>query len=185
MKRILFLIIFVFIISPAFADDIDDMGAIGDSLNYSKSFDDGFAGQEKVSDEAFQKALEETKAKQNKGKKKKFKGTEIHQENNSQHFGEIAEKNLLLSVTLPLINGDETEIPTGHYRIVGEKVNNNVYLDFYQSSKLIAKVPAIETKHDFGEAEINFVKLFPYNEKRIKIIYGSMDFNAYTFINIK
>lgn len=56
---------------------------------------------------------------------------------------------------------------------------------FYQSSTLVAHVPAIETQSDFDQKSINFVQLLPYNEQRIKIIYGSMDFNAYTFIRIK
>lgn len=73
----------------------------------------------------------------------------------------------------------------GHYKIVGEKINDKVFLDFYQSSTLVAKVPATETSNDFNEMAINFVKLLPYNEKRVKIIFGSMDFNAYTFIQIK
>jgi len=172
------------------ADSIDEMTGVSDNLDYNKTFDNGFLGQQQVNDEEFQKTLKDVKEKQakhakGKNKKKEFKGKDINQENNSNFLGETAEKNLLISIPLTLINNDENEIPIGHYKIVGEKVNDKVYLDFYQSATLVAKVPATETTNDFSESGINFVKLFPYNEKRVKIIYGSMDFNAYTFIEIK
>ncbi len=83
------------------------------------------------------------------------------------------------------MNGDGVEIPMGHYKIVGQKDGNRVYLDFYQSSTLVARVPAIETQDDFNQTPINFVQLHPYNAQRVKVIYGSIDFNAYTFIRIK
>ena len=98
---------------------------------------------------------------------------------------ETAEKNLLLGIPLVLTDNNGEEIPIGHYKIVGKKIKDKVYLDFYQSYTLVAHVPATETNDDFNEPTINFVKLIPYNEQKIKVIYGSMDFNAYTFIKIK
>ena len=191
MKKIFIIVLFLFIGIPALAleDNANDTGGIEDLLKYTDSVENPFAGQKQITDEEFQKTLEQVKAKQKKRglikKDKPFKGQNFNDENNGQYLNETAEKNLLLGVSVNLINGDGVEIPMGHYKIVGEKINNKVYLDFYQSSFLVAKVQAIETNHDFDEKGINFVKLLPYSQDRVKVIYGSMDFNAYTFIKLK
>jgi hypothetical protein len=189
MKKIFILAVFLFliIILPVFADDDTTSGGVEDLMKYTNTAENPFAGQKQFSDEDFQKALKEVKARQNKKKKqtKPFKGASYNEENNGGYIHETAEKNLLLTVPTCLINGDGHEIPVGYYKIVGEKTNDGIYLDFYESSILIAKVPAIETNSDFDQTAMNFVQLMPYNEQRVKIIYGSMDFNAYTFIKIK
>lgn len=187
MKKIfiyLALILLAASILPVFAED-NSTGGIEDTLKYSNFLETGFEGQKKITDEEFQKTLEQLKAKKNKKKNKQIKGTGFNEENNKDYIDETMSKNVLLRLPLELINGDGTEIPIGHYKIVGEKTREGVYLDFYQSSELIARVPAIETTNDFSENGINFVKLLPYNEERVRIIYGSLDFNAYTFIRIK
>lgn len=190
MKKIFVFLTFVFLMTilPVYADDEFSSGGVDDLLKYTNSVENAFAGQKKITDEQFQKTLEEVKAKKNKKNKRKnkpFKGTGYNEENNGGYISETAEKNLILSVPLYLTNGDGAEIPIGHYKIVGKKENNNIYLDFYQSATLIARVPALETDSDFNQTSMNFVQLMPYNEQRVKIIYGSMDFNAYTFIKIK
>lgn len=191
MKKIFITVIFLSLALalPSLADEseMDTNEGIEGAMKYGDAFDNPFAGQKQITDEEFQKTLDSVKAKQKKKKKKDkpFKGQSYNEENNGNYLGETAEKNILLGVPLNLTNGDGSEIPTGHYKVVGEKDNDKVYLNFYQSYTLIAKVPAIETNSDFNETEMNFVKLLPYDEKRIKIIYGSMDFNAYTFIKIK
>lgn len=187
MKKILAVLIFLFFIIglPVFADDSGGYGGIEDSMKYTNSVEDAFNGQKPITDEEFQKTIDKIKAKQNKGKNKRIKGSSYDEENNSGYLDETAEKNILLSVPLGLINGDGAEIPVGHYKIVGTKVGKDVYLDFYQSSIKVARVPAIETQNDFKQSAINFVQLLPYNSQRVEVIYGSMDFNAYTFIRIK
>ncbi len=189
MRKIFFILIFlsIILVLPASAEDESEYtGGIEDAMKYSDSFDNAFAGQKKVTDEDFEKALEQVKSKQKKKKKDKlFKGKSLNEEDGGKYIDKIAGKNLLLRVPVCLINGDGAEIPIGHYKILGKKKSNQIYLDFFQSSKLIASVPAIETNNDFNKTEINFVQLIPYNEERIKIIYGSIDFNAYSFINIK
>lgn len=195
MKKILTCLISLIFLSsmllPAFADSTDDdLGTVSDDLmKYTNTMENAFNGQKKITDEDFDKTykqVQERQQKKKKGKKAKpFKGKNYNEETSGQYIDETAQKNLLLCVPAELINGDGTEIPVGHYKIVGEKDKDNVYLDFYQSSTLVAKVPAIETTNDFDKIEINFVQLMPYNEERIKVIYGSMDFNAYTFIKLK
>lgn len=188
MKKIFIGIIFLFSIFalPAFCDDNSASDGVESLINSTSKVEDAFVGQKKITDEEFQKVLKEVKAKQKKGRKNKpFKGKNFNEENNGGYIKETADKNLLLSIPLELTNGDGTDIPIGHYKIIGAKDKNQVYLDFYQSSTLVARVPAIETNSDFNQSDINFVQLIPYNEKRVRLIYGSMDFNAYTFINIK
>lgn len=193
MKKIFLILACIFLLNtlPTLADEPSDVsggyGGIEDTMQYTNTVENGFIGQKQITDEEFQKTLDAVKAKQNKKKKKNkpFKGKNFNEENNGGYLGETAAKNLLLGVPLCLTNGDGTEIPMGHYKIVGEKSKGDVFLDFYQSSTLVARVPAIETNNDFDETAMNFVKLLPYNEQRVKVIYGSMDFNAYTFIKIK
>lgn len=182
MKKILILlaILSLFFAIPAFADE---MGSGGIEDMYSSQFDKGFGGQKPVTDEEFQKVLEQVKAKQHKTKK--IKGQYYNDESSGNHITETSDKNILLSLPVALINNDGNEIPMGHYKIVGEKIKDKIYLDFYQSATLVAKIPATETKDDFGELGINFVKVLPYNEKRVKLIFGSMDFNAYTYIQLE
>jgi len=188
MKKIFIVLVFLFFVLalPILAEDATGSGGIEDTMQYTNSVDNAFLGQKKITDEEFQKALSEVRGKQKRGKKAKpFAGKDVNEENDGGYLDETAQKNLLLGVPVCLINGDGTEIPVGHYKIVGEKIKDKVYLDFYQSYTLVAKVPAIETNSDFDETALNFVKIRPYNERGIKLIYGSMDFNAYTFIKMK
>lgn len=184
MKKILTLLIISFVIFalPVLADD-GGTGGIEDM--YSSGIDKGFGNQKQITDEEFQKVYEQVKAKQNKHKTKKIKGQYYNDESSSGQINETSDKNILLSLPVALLNYDGAEIPVGHYKIVGEKAKDKIYLNFYQSAMLVAKVPATETQNDFGEMGINFVKVLPYNEKRVKIIFGSMDFNAYTFIQLE
>lgn len=187
MKKIFVTLIFLFLIIslPVFAEDDSGGSGIEDTMRYTNSVENAFAGQKPITDEEFQKTLDKLKAKKKGKKNKPFKGKSFNDENNGMYIDETAEKNLLLSVPLCLTNGDGAEIPMGHYKIVGKKDGDKVYLDFYQSSNLIAHVPAIETQSDFGQKAINFVQLLPYNAQRVEVVYGSIDFNAYTFIRIK
>lgn len=186
-KFLLVLSIFCLIYTlPVLADDgSDSYGGIGDSMKDTNGVENAFNGQKPITDEEFQKTIDKLKAKQNKGKNKIFKGKNFNEENSGTYLDETTAKVTVLSVPLDLVNGDGAEIPIGHYKIIGVKEKNDIYLDFYQSSMRIARVPAIETNDDFKENNINFVKLMPYNSQRVEVIYGSIDFNAYTFIRIK
>lgn len=187
MKKILIalMIICLMRVLPVMAEDgSEGFGGIGDSMKDTAGVENAFNGQKPITDEEFQKTLDKIKAKQNKGKKL-FKGKNVNEENSGTYLDETTAKVTVLSVPFDLVNGDGAEIPVGHYKIVGKKEKNDIYLEFYQSSQLVAKVPAIETNKDFNQNDINYVKLLPYNSQRVEVIYGSIDFNAYTFIRIK
>ena len=49
----------------------------------------------------------------------------------------------------------------------------------------MAQFPAVESTSDFGEDTISFVKWEPVNDNEIKVMYGSLDMNAYAIIEIK
>lgn len=192
MKKIYFaliiLVVGLYFALPALADGDDlDSGSFGSLMDDTKAFENPGVGQKQITDEDFQKTIDQLKAKRDrkKIKKQKRQGSTYNDDQDSDKIKDTAENNSILCIPLELINGDGSDIPIGHYKVTGKQEGNNYYLDFYQAYKLIAEVPAIETDNDFDEPDVNFVKLIPYNDERIKIIYGSMDFNAYTFIKIK
>ena len=179
--------------SGSFSSDID-MPASGDLWdNYGASQD--FYGQDKkgVSDAEFDKAIEQVKDKQNRGffgRKKKNKnipkGEEFSQSNESEVLEVHSEKEVFPVVSLPveIIVGDGI-LPVGHYQIQGERRGEDVILKFYQAHNLWAEFPAIETTDDYEEETITFARWIPDGENSLKIIYGSLDFNAYTIVKIK
>lgn len=189
MKKILIILTFLLLVAlPVFAGDVDNSYSGAEGLyQYSQMTDNPFVGQKQISDEDFQKMLAKVKEKQNKGKKKNkpFKGQSYNEENNGGYVKEKADKNILLTLPITLNSDEGAEIPIGMYKVVGKKVNDKAYLDFYQGASLIARVPATETNDDFNESDINFVKMIPQNKNKVEIIYGSIDFNAYAFIKIK
>ena len=123
-----------------------------------------------------------------KKKLKKFKGESLHQEldatiedlpDQSLDTPEMEEQVVLFHVDVAI--GD-TLVEKGYYRVFAEKEDGILYLKFFQAHKLIAKLKARETNDDFGEQDIMFVKVLPYKDGVLKIIYGAIDFNAYAFV---
>ena len=88
----------------------------------------------------------------------------------------------LLNLSVPLQTPSGI-VPVGHYKVIGTKKNGKVYINLCQAYDVIGKIPAIETEDDFNSEEINFVKLEQVKEGTFKIIYGSMKFNAYAYLN--
>lgn len=139
-------------------------------------------GQQAVTDQDFQKALESKKGKKKKDKNIP-KGKSFSQSNETEAIVNTSKELPVLLIPLTLKIGDGL-IPIGHYQIEGAKENNQIFLKLYQGHTLMAKLPAEETNDDFGEQTINFVKLIPHGDYHIKIIYGCLDFNAYSVIDI-
>ena len=167
---------------PATGDLWDNWGASQD-----------FYGQDKpVTDEDFDKAIEQVKDKQNRnwlGLKKRNKnvpkGEEFSQSNETEIINTNSDKNSLPVISLPVaLKVGEDVLPVGHYQIKGENDAGNLVLKFYQAQYVMAQFPAKETTDDFGEETISFAKWLPEGDNKIKVIYGSLDFNAYTVIDI-
>lgn len=170
-----------------------------DSWDDFSNVDRMWDGQKSITNQEFEKvinALEEKgKQKEEKKVKKKRKklfgtGTTLHSELNPdnaniQEFESIKPDENGILVNLPvhaIIDGKQLE--KGYYNVFAQKdeENKKCYINFYQSQYYKGKVEVTETEDDFGEENINFAKIIPYNESFIKLIFGSIDFNAYVYI---
>ena len=192
MKKVAFIIFFLLMLSPAsvFADDFFD--------SYT-GIDHAWDGQKPITNQEFEKAIDtltsKQKKKEEKAHKRKIKkisggGTSLHKglEPTSEIMAQDAVKEkdklegLLLNIPVDVII-DGKILQRGFYNVFGEKdKEGQVYLSFYQSHTLMGKVKAYKTNNDFDSDELDFVKMLPYDEKYIKIVYGSLDFNAYTYL---
>lgn len=175
MKKVLISLISLFLISGT--------SALADGDLWDNFGDQNFYGnQQAVSDKQFQEALD-SKLKKKK-RNKKFKGQEQHQSNETSEIKATAEEPNILCVPLNLATKQSQIIPIGHYEVIGEKKDGKPVLKLYQAHYLIAELPATETRDDFEQESINFVDIKELNEKQLMIIFGSLDFNAYSVINI-
>lgn len=168
-----------------------------DGWDEFSELDRAWDGQKSITNKEFEQAIDtlesNKKKKEAKQRKKQIKkisggGTSLH--NNLDPSSEIQaqtpvdkkEDGMLLNVPVNIVI-DEIPLEKGFYKVLAEKdKNNDIYLSFYQSQFFKGKVRACETNEDYGEETIDFVKLLPYNEHFIKIIFGSLDFNAYAYI---
>lgn len=146
--------------------------------------DTNIYGQQSVSEKEFDKAVESKQKKSKKRDKNLPKGENFSQSAETEVITNT--KNELQILMVPLNLKAENSVPVGHYLVEGVKESDGkVYLKFYQSHDLIAKLPAVETDDDFDEPSINFVKLRPHGDYHVEVIYGCLDFNAYTIIDIE
>ena len=188
MKKTSLILLLIFAtILTANADGWDDFD------NVERMWD----GQKTITNQQFEEvmdALQQGEKKQEEKKqKKKIKkisggGTSLH--NDMKPEGEIfentalklKEEGLLVNIPVNLILNNN-QIEKGFYKLIGERdESGNIYISFYQSQFFKGKVLATETEDDFNEKEIDFAKMLPYNENFVKIIFGSIDFNAYAII---
>lgn len=195
MKNFLIIFLFIIISFPtsliAAADDIET-SSTGDLWDNWNTREEGREAKP-VSDEDFDKALEQADKKINKWKhwaenRKKPKGQEFSQSNETEVINNEQEKNdnSLPVLTFPFeLKAGEDYMPVGHYQLKGEKIDGQPVFKFYQGNIEMAQFPAEETNDDFGEETISFAKWTPENDNEIKVMFGSMDFNAYSIIRIK
>lgn len=187
-KSFWYIVLSLFLVSTSvFADDWEDFSGI----------DHAWDGQKSITNKEFEEAIDtlekNQKQKEEKKRKKLIKkigggGTSLHPDltpdSDIQDLAPLKknEDGTLLNVPVNLVI-DENVLEKGFYKVIGEREENGeIYLMFYQSQYLKGKVKAKETKEDYGEEKIDFVKLLPYDKNFVKIIFGSLDFNAYTFV---
>ena len=177
MKKFLALFFTFFLLSAdfVFADESDMWDYYGDQNAY---------GQKAVTDEEFDKALESKLKRRRKKNKNIPKGNEFHQSNETQFIKDAEEELPILCVPVNLYITQNDILPVGHYQIKGQKKGGKPVLDFYQAHFLVAEVPAAETEDDFEQEAVHFVKMLEHGTDKVKIIFGSLDFNAYTILNI-
>lgn len=144
-----------------------------------------------VSDEEFDKALDQMNSKVNKWKTRLQKrnipkGEEFSQSNETEIINNNhGEKATLPVISLPVeLYFEQGTVPVGHYQVKGEMIDGRPVLNFYQASDLIFRLPATETNDDYGKDEILFADWIEEDNNKLKIIYGSLDFNAYAYVDI-
>ena len=190
-KTAVFILFLTFLLSASAYADV--------SYDSYAEIDHAWDNQKPITDQEFENAIETLTAKQKKkdekAKKRKIKkisggGTSLHK--GLEPMGEIKEQEILKEkdesegqlINIPvrfIIDGKVIE--PGFYNVFGEKdKNNDIYLSFYQAHSLIGKVKAFKTNNDFEAEELDFVKMIPYDDTYIQIIFGSLDFNAYTYL---
>lgn len=161
----------------------DDWGSVGDIQEVNIPDKPQF-----FSDQDFQKAIESKQRKPFFGGKKKDKnipkGENYRQSDETDTIINTKTELPVLLVPMDLTAGGSSVIPTGYYQVAGEKIDGKPVLNLYQAHDLVAKLPAVETNDDFNEQYINFVTLKEYNSHQVKIIFGNIDFNAYTIVNL-
>lgn len=187
-KIVLFLIISMFAL-PICAEEVD----------WSKydNIDNAWDGQKVITNKQFEETMNALEAKKNKKMNRqkekairKVKGSSLH-DNMDAHKDNIesqtpleeAEECQVINIPVNFVSNGKI-IDCGFYKVVGEKKDDGVYLELYQAHNLIAKIKARETQDDFDQEFIQFVKLIPDTDTRMKLIFGSVAFNAYTYINI-
>lgn len=180
MKKLLTLFLILFISSSTLTLASDDL--------WDNFGDQNVYGQKAVSDKEFNSLIDKLKNKKKKKEKIKDKiikdGESFQQSNETEFLQKVPTELPVLLVPLQLSISETGILPIGHYQVVGKKENSKIYLKLYQSKTLMANLPAIETNDDYNQDAINFVKLIEYTPQQIKIIYGSVDFNAYTIVDI-
>ncbi|MBP3820510.1 hypothetical protein J6G99_02570 [bacterium] len=184
MKKFCLFILFILLTCPiVFAED-----ASWDSFNGDIT---GGKKQKFVTDEEFEEAVKKIDNKVNKWRNRvqrwrQPKGTNFSQSNETEQISKgQGEKASLPVISLPVrIKMGEEIIPVGHYQVKGEIVDQNPVLSFYQSGELICKINAHETKEDYDQQEILFASWIAEGDNQVKIIYGSLDFNAYAIVDI-
>ena len=116
--------------------------------------------------------------------KKLSDGKAFQESNETNVLTQMSEELPILLVPLNLELKDGAILPVGHYQVKGVKKNGKLYIQLFQSSELFANIEVVETRDDFGEPEINFVRMIDDDGKQAKIIFGSIDFNAYAIVKI-
>lgn len=170
---------------PAAHAEGDDLW---DSFNTNIS---GPQEQRFVSDEEFEQALKKKNKKLDKWKKillnngsprgEQFSQSDETESINNNQGADASLPVLALPVEVKIADG---YIPVGHYQVEGKNEDGRIILNLYQAHNLIARIPAIETNDDYQQDEILFANWINDGDSRIKIIYGSLDFNAYALVDI-
>lgn len=172
--------------------------AIADSWDDFSNVDRMWDGQKSITNQQFEQVMEklEEKGKQQEQKiqKKKRKklfgsGTTLHSELNPDNdIPEIqapVSKDDGILINLPVdIVVNNTHLEKGYYNVFAQKdkESGKLYIKFYQSQFFKGEIEATETDDDYGEENINFAKIIPYDDSFVKIIFGSLEFNAYSYI---
>ncbi len=183
MKKVLSLA-FIFILFTTSTVCADELDAFDDWSDFGK-IQDAWNGQQIITDDEFDKVIEQktrpAKEKAEKKFKKKMGEALIKGEQPQVNVGELKEitQDYPTLLVPTILTYKDTQISPGFYRIIAAKNKLNEYtINFYQGNNLMGKIPAIETQDDFDAETINFAKIiYSNNDKKAKIVYGCLDYN--------
>ena len=188
IKRILIILISVLFIGSG-------LTYAGDDWSDFSSVDNAWDGQKTITNKQFEETMDalQAKSKRKEAKKKekvlkKFKGSSLTPEMDAHNEDMINEQPDETVAQFQLINipvdfiANNQVVERGYYKVEGEKKSDGVYINLYQAHELKAKLKARETNDDFNEETITFAKVLPCNDHQMKIIFGSVDFNAFVYI---
>lgn len=169
---------------PAYAEGDDLWSSFNTDISSPKE-------QRFVSDEEFEAALKKKNKKLDKWKKILLnngspRGEQFSQSDETEAINNNQGADASLPVlALPVeVKVGEGYIPVGHYQVEGKNENGRITLSLYQAHNLIARIPATETNEDYEQEEILFASWVNADDNHLKIIYGSLDFNAYALVDI-
>ncbi len=185
IRLFIFFSIILFAQSAVLADDAD-------FWDEPVKIDAAAKSQEKaVTDQEFNKVLNFFKSKQKKKEEKQKKkmgapaNPDIENQPDMKILNNLYDSYPTLMVPVTLVTVDNQEIPPGYYRVMSVKKPEECFINFYQGNSLIAKVKALETKNDYNQKTLNYVKLLTEDgSSRAKIIYGDLDCNLETTVKI-
>ena len=189
MKRITLILLSIFLCQASgLADGWDDFS------NVDRMWD----GQKSITNKEFEQVMEKLeekdKLKEQKQEKKRIKklfggGKTLHSEKSIDFSeqevtaGKSKEEGILMNLPVQIIL-DGKILDKGFYKVFAEKdeESKKLYVNLYQSQYFKGKIEVVETEDDYGEKELDFVKILPYNDAFVRLIFGSIDFNAYAFL---
>lgn len=199
MRKLLLFILFFVVISPfALADELDSMSTGWDS--YNKTVDNAFDRQKPVTDDLFNKTINDIKARNAKkrkwfwSKKKEdivplspvpFKPDTYDNQEMQSVYNKLGHTPTIM-IPVNVVTGDGVRLSPGFYKLSNKKEADNSYsLLLTQGTTLMATLPAKSTDEDYEQNEINFSNVIPISDKYLKIIYGTLDLNIEAVLEIK
>jgi hypothetical protein len=187
MKLVLIALFTLFVLSMGvvLADDWSDFSSVDNAWDCQKTITNK---QFEETMDALQAKSKRKEAKQREKAIRKVKGSSLIPEmdaHNEDMINEQPDETLdeTQVINIPVdfvVNGELVE--RGYYKVEGEKKPDGVYINLYQSHTLKAQIKARETKDDFDQDFIKFVKVEPCNDHQMKLIFGCVDFNAYVYL---
>ena len=178
MKKILLVMVFIFFASTCVRaeDSWDDISGVQDLWNRQKV----------ITDKEFEETIQKFYKSKSQPKKKKSKHKELMQPVHEIPDDEVIarpqvwhkEFTAILLIPAMLINHKDIVMP-GYYKVSASKNDSDEYfLHLFQGTGLVTSVRAYKSKDDYDQPEINYVKILPYSDELLKIIYGSLDYNV-------
>lgn len=166
----------IFLSTASITNCEDDWGSFSD-------IDKAWDGQKPITNKEYEDVINALESQKNRSEEKKKKKAGSAQ--NAQDAGALL-KNLdetrpVLNLTVRAFINDSVLEP-GHYKVLGRKINDEIVLLFCQGRSIIAKVPAYEVDDDFNESSLNFIKTEFVNDNKLRIMFGSLEFNALGYI---